>query len=134
MVDLAFYNAGCSGKTGLRKLVILPRRLIRRILRPIFLRQVELFQSLCDRLDALERHDLHFDLEIQKLQKRQDLLGRQLESTQAMAWDFQELQPRLANLEDRIEALMVAHEREHTQSESVRFPTLPSDPARARAS
>ncbi len=134
MIDLTFYNAGCADKTGLRMLIVPPRRLLRRILRPIFQRQVELFQSICDRLDALERHDERFDREIERVRKRQDALGHKLETTQALAWDYVELIPRIAELEDRIEALMAEQEREHEDADSVRFLSMATDPARARAS
>jgi hypothetical protein len=134
MTDLAFYNAGCADKSGLRKLIVPPRRLIRRVLRPIFQRQVELFRSILGRLDALERRDARLSKDIQALLKKQDVMGHQLQETQALAWDYQRLVPRIADLEDRIEALMAEREREREGDSSVRVIPMPSEPARARAS
>ena len=53
MSDLAFYNVGCESR-GLKRAVVPLRRLLRRVLRPIFLRQVEILQEICNRLDGLE--------------------------------------------------------------------------------
>jgi len=51
MVDLAFYNVGCENPRGLRRGSIAVRRLLRRLLRPIFVRQVEIFEQIIARLD-----------------------------------------------------------------------------------
>lgn len=134
MIDLAFYNAGGADRIGLRMLIVLPRRLIRRILRPFFQRQVELFQSICDRLDAAEKSDTRLQKDLLGLQKRQGALGQQLEPTQALAWDYLTLVPRIADLEDRIEALLEERERQEDHAESVPFPSVAADPSRARAS
>jgi hypothetical protein len=87
--DLAFYNAGCSGLKGWRRIVIPFRRLLRRLLRPIFQRQVALFEQVF---------------------RREDLLEAQIQTTMAFGWDYVALVRRLAVLEDRVEALMVERE------------------------
>lgn len=110
MSDLAFYNVGCQGAKGPRRLVVLARRAVRRILRPIFLRQVELFQSLCDRLDVAERLDAEHRHELDHLTRRQDHLADQMQHTIAFGWDYVALVRRVAVLEERLEAL---NAREH---------------------
>ncbi len=105
MSDLTFYNVGCAEKSGIRKLIVPPRRVLRRLLRPIFQSQVVLFQWICDRLDTGERNDLKFDREIKNLNKRQDRLGEQIQATQALGWDHVALVRRLSILEDRVETL-----------------------------
>ncbi len=54
MIDLAFYEAGGQDAKGLRSLLVMARRGLRRILRPIFLRQAEIYQYLIRRLDDLD--------------------------------------------------------------------------------
>jgi hypothetical protein len=105
MSDLAFFNAGCARKTGIRKLIVPPRRALRRLLRPIFQSQVVLFQWICDRLDEGERNDHKLEREFKDLTQRQDRLGEQIQATQALGWDHVALVRRLAVLEDRVEAL-----------------------------
>ena len=88
MRDIAFYNVGISDLKGFRRVVIPFRRLLRRLLRPIFLRQVELFGQL---------------------DTRQDLLEEQVKATLAFGWDYVALTRRLAALEDQVSALGVQH-------------------------
>jgi len=54
MTDFAFYNVGCEAPKGLRWLVEPLYRLLRRLLRPIFLRQVALYEELARRQERLE--------------------------------------------------------------------------------
>lgn len=129
-VDLAFINAGCSAKTGIRWLIVPPRRLLRRILRPIFQHQAVLFQSLCARLDAAERRDVRIETDLKNLRLRQETLGDQIQATQALGWDHVALVRRLAVLEDRVETLL--RDREDEASESARFSTV-SETSRAKA-
>jgi hypothetical protein len=71
-MDLAFYNAGCENPHGSHRVaaVVLLRRLIRRLLRPLFLRQVEILQHIIARLDeqpratALIRQELQVELQL----------------------------------------------------------------------
>ncbi len=106
--DLAFYNVGCEDPRGPRRVVVLARRALRRVLRPIFQRQVALFQALCDRLDAAERDDASLRAELATLARRQDDLNEQTQATIAFGWDYVAMVRRLAALEDRVEALTAA--------------------------
>ncbi len=118
MNDLAFYYAGGHGAKGFRHLPVLVRRLVRRILWPIFLRQVEIFQALIVRLDRLEsRVETHdhavFALRVdtdklteqhQELAKRQEEAAEQLQTALAFGWDYVAFVRRLATLEDLVAA------------------------------
>jgi hypothetical protein len=53
MEDLRFYNVGCAEPRGLHRLVVPWRRLLRRILRPIFERQAEVFETMAVEIAAL---------------------------------------------------------------------------------
>jgi hypothetical protein len=50
-MDLAFYNAGCEKPRGFRHITVAMRRLLRRLLRPLFFRLVDILQYLVARLD-----------------------------------------------------------------------------------
>ncbi len=106
MTDLAFYNAGCQEPRGLRRVLVFARRGLRRILRPIFQRQVELFQALCDRLDAAERADASLRDDLNALAKRHDNLNAQMQTAMAFGWDYVAMVRRLSVLEDRVETLI----------------------------
>jgi hypothetical protein len=129
--DLAFYNAGCQELWGARRVVVPFRRLLRRLLRPIFLRQVELFQGLIDRLDAGEKSLQEARDDLDRLAWRQDALEEQSETVQAFGWDYVAMGRRLSVLEDQI-ASLTGHPAAPTPDEtdrqaSIRFPGL--DPA-----
>src|SRR5690242_17558273 len=55
MRDHAFYNAGCEPATGVRRGTVLVRRLLRRVLRPIFFRLADLLRQLDADLADLDR-------------------------------------------------------------------------------
>jgi hypothetical protein len=96
MRDYAFYAAGCQNVRGLGKLLVPIRRLLRRLLRPMFYRQEELFKAMDrDITDALLRTDY--------------VEGRH--------YDNEAVARRLAILEDRVEALMRQHQ-EHSGTET----------------
>ena len=93
MRDYAFYNADC-GEPGLLGSVLKPfRRLLRRILRPFFVRQVELMEQL--------------GAELQELTHRQEQL-------EAMICDQEALARRLAALEEHVESLLRREEKPAT--------------------
>jgi hypothetical protein len=100
--DLAFYNAGCTDAHGIRRVVVLARRLLRRVLRPIFAHQVVLYQYLIDRLD---RGETTVQGELETLRKRQDELAERVETIQAFGWDYVAMVRRLAVLEDQLAAV-----------------------------
>ena len=81
------------------------RRLLRRLLRPIFLHQVALFQYLIDRLDQNEKTDRALRDDVNRLGKRQDELEQRSENVLAYGWDYVAMVRRLAVLEDHLAAL-----------------------------
>ncbi|CAN5914119.1 hypothetical protein BH23PLA1_BH23PLA1_07710 [soil metagenome] len=97
MRDFAFYNAGGSGSNGPRRVLALARRILRRVLRPIFFRQEEIFRELQGQIDELARRR-------EELAEQVHDLARQLDATTAFGWDYVAMARRLAALEDRIEA------------------------------
>ena len=92
MPDYSFYDAGCVAPKGLARVVVLFRRLLRRLLRPIFLRQAALFQELGSRIEEVAGR-------LGGLDQRQERL-------EAFECDGTALARRLAVLEDRLEALL----------------------------
>jgi hypothetical protein len=91
MRDCHFYRAGCDKARGLGKLLLPVRRLLRRILRPMLFRQVELFEGFDHDLERLEGF---------------------LESLHGFLVDREALARRLAVLEDRLEALLQERQRQ----------------------
>ncbi len=92
MRDYAFYNAGCENTSDRRRIMVLARRLVRRILRPIFLRQVDLYQDQ--------------DRNVETLSLRIDAMARRHDQLEAFGWDHEAMARRLAALEDHIENLL----------------------------
>ena len=131
MPDLAFYNAGCGGSSGVRRIVVLARRLLRRLLRPIFLHQVALYQYLIERLDGSETRVNGVLADMETLTRRQNELNERLETIQAFGWDYVAMVRRLAVLEDQLAILTcqapVAVAEADPQA-SIRFPSLDLDP------
>lgn len=83
MQGAPFYDAGTAEVKGTRKkLVVLARRVVRRLLRPIF------FQ---------------LDGELRALAQRQDQLDQQLKAALALGWDHVAMARRLAAIEDQLE-------------------------------
>lgn len=92
MPDFAFYNAGMERPRGWKQaIVVAPRRLLRRLQRPIFQRQEQI------------NHDLHGQVEA--LGRKVDGLARELSSVAALGWDQVATARRLAALEDEIARL-----------------------------
>src|SRR5206468_3273302 len=87
MRELAFYEAGYHEVKGIRRAVIPFRRLLRRLLRPIF---------------------LQLDAELRSLARRHDEFDRELKAVRAMGWDHVALARRLAVLEDHVDAILTA--------------------------
>ena len=98
MRDFAFYNAGGSGGSGPRRVLVLARRLLRRILRPVFFRQEEIYRDLQAQIDELTRRR-------DALAEQVHGLSAQLDAAAAFGWDYVALARRLAALEDHVEAL-----------------------------
>jgi hypothetical protein len=136
--DLAFYNAGCQETKGVRRAVVPFRRALRRLLRPIFYRQVELLQEIWHRLDHIDHSLQALRHEVHTLSLRQDELDEQLKTTLAFGWDYVATVRRLAIMEDQIALLTgtAAPSIDDTDMHpSILFPGLKCDPkARSRVS
>jgi hypothetical protein len=85
MRDLAFYEVGCHELNGIKRVVIPFRRLLRRLLLPIF---------------------LHLDSQLKAIDRRQNQLDRDMKAVLGMGWDHVAIARRLALLEDHVEALL----------------------------
>lgn len=120
MDELAFYDVGCDAPRGPRRAVILARRGVRRVLRPIFVRLAEILRGLAARLDAAEAADAALRGEVEALGRKADDLADRVQTALAFGWDYAALARRLATLEDRVEALSSASDGARA---SVPFPT-----------
>src|SRR3954451_12170410 len=97
MIDYQFYNVGGEGK-GLARIAVFCRRILRRILRPLFQRQVDLFLALDARTAELAKAEEEFG----KLQERMHTI------LQAHVCEREALTRRLAVLEDLVKSLQPA--------------------------
>ncbi|RUL89064.1 hypothetical protein [Tautonia sociabilis] len=88
MRDFAFYNAGVDDAKGPRRVFGLARRLLRRILRPMFFRQEAIYRDLQDQIDQLSA--------------QVDALSRRVATSDAFGWDYVAMARRLAAIEDRL--------------------------------
>ena len=100
--ELAFYNVGCQEPRGARRVVVPFRRLLRRVLRPIFVRQVEILNSLCDRLDQDEHASRALRADLEHISQRQFHLAEQLQGSVALGWDYRTLNEGLADATARM--------------------------------
>jgi hypothetical protein len=122
--DYAFYNAGCTGPEWPRKVVIPLRRLLRRLLRPIFFRQAELFEHLGREIHELSATQRHLGEHVEAVVRRQDELDRRLRASLALGWDYVALVRRLAILEDRVNQLNPEIPADRSDPVSVLFPLV----------
>lgn len=110
--DFAFYEAGESARR-LSWLVLPLRRLLRRLLGPVWSRERELFEALSRDIGQAERLAAEGDDELRRrleeiaasaayLSERIDALERQVQATAGLGWDHVALVQRLATLEDRL--------------------------------
>ena len=104
MDDLTFYNDFGPGPAGWKRAVLWPRRLVRRVLRPIFQRQVQIYHDLTHR-----QHMLAARLEaaygaFERLGARHAALADDVRAASALGWDHAALTRRLAALEDHFAA------------------------------
>ncbi|QDV32541.1 hypothetical protein [Tautonia plasticadhaerens] len=88
MHDFAFYNAGIDDATGPRRVLGLARRVLRRILRPMFFHQEAIYRDLQGQIDRLSA-------QLQSLASRQS-------ATEALGWDYVAMARRLAAIEDAL--------------------------------
>jgi hypothetical protein len=92
MRDLAFYEVGCHELNGIKRVVIPFRRLLRRLLLPIF---------------------LHLDSQLKAIDRRQNQLDRDMKAVLGMGWDHVAIARRLGVLEDHVEALLSLDRRQN---------------------
>ena len=88
MRDFAFYNAGINDAKGPKTVLGLIRRLVRRLLRPMFFHQEAIY------------HDLQ--AQIDRLTEQVQLLNQRSASTDAFGWDYVAMARRLAAIEDHL--------------------------------
>jgi hypothetical protein len=81
-----------GGPRGLRRVILPVRRLLCRILRPIFLRLADLLGDL--------------DGEQQRLAERQERMGEQVDALLNQGWDQTALLRRVGALEQQVEEMM----------------------------
>ncbi len=89
MRDYRFYGEGMEPKR-LRWVVVPARRGLRRLMRPMLYRQVEILEDLGRELDEVK--------------SRLDRLDAEVKTLAGLGWDHVAVTRRLAALEDRIES------------------------------
>jgi hypothetical protein len=133
MRDFAFYNVAENPAPGPHRVVVWLRRGVRRLLRPIFLRQVEIYRYFSELLDEHDQRitaqrlvdeqlagqiaaqsarqdelDQRLDALSQRIDavaRRQDELSEHLHTIAAFGWDFVAMGRRLGAIEDQIAVL-----------------------------
>jgi hypothetical protein len=107
MHDFAFYDTDMQARR-LPWLVVPARRLLRRLLGPVWERERALFEALHEEHVQLGQRliDVHSDLgaQVAYLSERIDEVERQVRATAALGWDHVALTRRLTAIEDRLYA------------------------------
>ena len=93
--DYLFYGAGLS-PARFRWAVVPARRLLRRLLRPMLYRQVELYRALDGDIEDLRDR-------LARLEARVERVDEGAQRAAALGWDHVALSRRLAALEDRLD-------------------------------
>ena len=126
MTDDVFYTTLGAIPKGPKRAIVPVRRLLRKVLRPIFVRQAEILGAMIGRLDAAE-------VAVKDLHARHDRTSDQVQASMAFGWDYVAMARRLAALEDRVEALSAGGDswREDEGQLSLPFPEI--DTTRAEA-
>lgn len=145
MSDLRFHEVGCESPRGKRRISVFCRRVLRRILRPIFERQVEILVALRSRIEVLELENglLRTSLrdEIRGQNQRLQSHAAHIQAMIALGWDHVATTRRLASLEEHVESLLQesAVRIEPDARPSILFPglqqasdDLAADPARSK--
>jgi len=81
MQGTPFYESGTAQAKGMQRPVVLMRRVLKRLLKPIF---------------------LHLNSDLRAIAERQDRLEEQVRTALALGWDHVALARRLASLEDQL--------------------------------
>lgn len=113
--DFAFYNAGINDAKGPKRVLGLARRLVRRLLRPMFFHQEVLYRDLQAQIDFLNG-------QIEALSQRSA-------TTDAFRWDSVAMARRLASIEDHLTRMQPSE----TAGRAVPAPGCRIDPAGGRA-
>lgn len=88
MRDFAFYNAGIDDAKGPKRVLGFARRLVRRLLRPMFFHQEALYRDLQAQID-------HLTGQVEALSQRSA-------TADAFRWDSVAMARRLASIEDHL--------------------------------
>jgi hypothetical protein len=109
--DYAFHQAIEQPPRRLRWIVARVRRMLRRLLGPVWEREQTLFEEIDSDLEQVRReieelraHDEGYAPTLTYLTDRLDALDRQVRETAALGWDHAALVRRLSVLEDRLQA------------------------------
>lgn len=94
-----------EARTGGRLAVIrsLPRRAVRRLVRPITGRYVDTLQRLCDEMAAVVEENRQLRERFEALSRQHAELAEASQAVQAFGWDYAAMVRRLAAIEDRLE-------------------------------
>ncbi len=161
-MDLAFYNVGCESSGGKRALVVAPRRLLRRLMRPMLFRLEAILQRMVQRQDQSDQGILtihteflalrtevlnlraHIPIlqgEIGKLQQEIHTLtnwhhavSEQARTAIAMAWDEVAVVRRLAVIEEHVESLLPPNRRAAAEDEMIPAIMFPGLEKKSQAS
>ncbi|WP_169979989.1 hypothetical protein [Tautonia rosea] len=116
MRDFAFYNTGINDAKGPKRVLGLARRLVRRLLRPMFFHQEVLYRDLQAQID-------HLSGQVEALSQRSA-------TTDAFRWDSLAMARRLASIEDHLARMQPPANAER----AVPSPGSRIDPASERGS
>ena len=89
MRDFAFYNAGIEDARGPKRVLGIARRVLRRILRPMFFHQEAIYRD--------------FQAQVDELSAQLQTLSSRLSSTESLGWDYVAMARRLAAIEDHLD-------------------------------
>jgi hypothetical protein len=109
MNDVDFYSAGCEKRSGPQALIVPLRRALRRVLKPILVRQFQIFQRLDAAEQELRGHLVRFREETLRFREEThrtfEIQQADMYSVMAFGWDYLALVRRIAALEDQVQAL-----------------------------
>jgi hypothetical protein len=143
--DLEFYNVPLEGKGVKGRVTTLARRLLRKLLLPIFRRQVESLAVVHRRLDGADR-DLEvldtrtallnnkldllntkldaLNVKLDSLKGHQDEIRSEFDTVLALHWDHIAVARRLATLEDRLIGTPANEPSDSDEGPSIKFPGI----------
>lgn len=92
MEELKFYETACEPTRGKGMLVVVLRRLVRKLLRPMFDRLITILSGMIARLDAIDERFKKPERDIAILQVKAEGLAAHLEG---LSKEFREVEPEL---------------------------------------